>query len=239
QALEYRKSYNVFSTKGFSIGRVNGLAIIGTSQLSAGVIVPIVSEVTQASSRAEGKLIATGKLGKIAQEAVKNISAIIKRHMDRDIASYDIHVQFIQTYEGVEGDSASVSVAVSVISAMEGMPVDQSVAMTGSLSVRGDVLPVGGITSKVEAAIDAGLKTVIVPKSNLADIYISKDKLKKIKIVPVKNIADVIEHSIKKSARRDAMIRELRRYITTDYAERAPLIVSSDKNGKQYPQSKA
>ncbi|MEM3281539.1 MAG: ATP-dependent protease LonB [Candidatus Micrarchaeaceae archaeon] len=233
QALEYRKSYNVFSTKGFSIGRVNGLAIIGSSQLSAGVVVPIVSEVTQASSRAEGKLIATGKLGKIAQEAVKNISAVIKRHMDRDIASYDIHVQFIQTYEGVEGDSASVSVAVSVISAMEGMPVDQSVAMTGSLSVRGDVLPVGGITSKVEAAIDAGLKTVILPKSNVADIYISKDKLKRIKVVAVKNIADVIENSIKKSARRDAMIKELRRYITTDYAERAPLIVSSDKNGKQ------
>ncbi|MEM3851281.1 MAG: S16 family serine protease, partial [Candidatus Micrarchaeaceae archaeon] len=130
-------------------------------------------------------------------------------------------------------DSASVSVAVSVISAMEGMPVDQSVAMTGSLSVRGDVLPVGGITSKVEAAIDAGLKTVIVPKSNVADIYISKDKLKRIKVVAVKNIADVIENSIKKSARRDAMIKELRRYITTDYAERAPLIVSSDKNGKQ------
>ncbi|MEM3638668.1 MAG: S16 family serine protease, partial [Candidatus Micrarchaeaceae archaeon] len=128
---------------------------------------------------------------------------------------------------------ASVSVAVSVISAMEGMPVDQSVAMTGSLSVRGDVLPVGGITSKVEAAIDAGLKTVIVPKSNVADIYISKDKLKRIKVVAVKNIADVIENSIKKSARRDAMIKELRRYITTDYAERAPLIVSSDKNGKQ------
>ncbi|MEM3237208.1 MAG: S16 family serine protease, partial [Candidatus Micrarchaeaceae archaeon] len=130
-------------------------------------------------------------------------------------------------------DSASVSVAVSVISAMEGMPVDQSVAMTGSLSVRGDVLPVGGITSKVEAAIDAGLKTVILPKSNVADIYISKDKLKRIKVVAVKNIADVIENSIKKSARRDAMIKELRRYITTDYAERAPLIVSSDKNGKQ------
>jgi Predicted ATP-dependent protease len=158
QALEYRKDYKVFSTSGFSIGKVNGLAVIGSSYLSAGIIVPIVAEVTPSSSRAEGKLIATGKLGKIAQEAVKNISAVIKKHLHVDFASYDIHVQFLQTYEGVEGDSASISVAVSVISALEGIPVDQSIAMTGSLSVRGDVLPVGGITSKVEAAIDAGLK---------------------------------------------------------------------------------
>ncbi len=101
---------------------------------------PIVAEVTPASSRSEGKFIPTGKLGKIATEAVKNVSAIIKKHMGRDVANYDMHVQFLQAYEGVEGDSASISVAISIISAMEGIPVDQSVAMTGSLSVRGEVL---------------------------------------------------------------------------------------------------
>ncbi|MDE1824928.1 MAG: ATP-dependent protease LonB [Candidatus Micrarchaeota archaeon] len=226
QSLEYRKDYRVFNTEGFGIGRVNGLAVVGNSYLSAGIIIPIVAEVTPASSRAEGKLIATGKLGKLAQEAVKNISAVIKRHMNRDIASYDIHVQFLQTYEGVEGDSASISVAVSVISAMEGIPVDQSVAMTGSLSVRGDVLPVGGVTGKVEAAIDAGMKRVIVPKSNINDIYIDKPRLRRIKIIPVKNIADVIENALKKSSRRDAIIRELRRYMNADYKEKPPLLVN-------------
>jgi len=223
QALEYRKDYKVFSTSGFSIGKVNGLAVIGSSYLSAGIIVPIVAEVTPSSSRAEGKLIATGKLGKIAQEAVKNISAVIKKHLHVDFASYDIHVQFLQTYEGVEGDSASISVAVSVISALEGIPVDQSVAMTGSLSVRGDVLPVGGITSKVEAAIDAGLKAVIIPKSNVNDIYVDKDKLKKIKVIPVSNIGEVLEYALKKSPRRDAIIKELKHYISTDSKERKPI----------------
>jgi len=223
QALEYRKDYKVFSTSGFSIGKVNGLAVIGSSYLSAGIIVPIVAEVTPSSSRAEGKLIATGKLGKIAQEAVKNISAVIKKHLHVDFASYDIHVQFLQTYEGVEGDSASISVAVSVISALEGIPVDQSVAMTGSLSVRGDVLPVGGITSKVEAAIDAGLKAVIIPKSNANDIYIDKDRLKKIKIIPVSNIGEVLEYALKKSPRRDIIIKELKHYISTDSRERKPI----------------
>ncbi len=223
QALEYRKDYKVFKTSGFSIGKVNGLAVIGSSYLSAGIIVPIVAEVTPSSSRAEGKLIATGKLGKIAQEAVKNISAVIKKHLNVDFASYDIHVQFLQTYEGVEGDSASISVAVSVISALEGIPVDQSVAMTGSLSVRGDVLPVGGITSKVEAAIDAGLKSVIIPRSNLYDIYIDKSKLKKIKVIPVSNIGEVLEHALKKSSRRDAIVKELKHYISTESRERLPI----------------
>jgi len=223
QELEYRKDYKVFRTSGFSIGKVNGLAVIGSSYLSAGIIVPIVAEVTPSSSRAEGKLIATGKLGKIAQEAVKNISAVIKKHLHVDFASYDIHVQFLQTYEGVEGDSASISVAVSVISALEGIPVDQSVAMTGSLSVRGDVLPVGGITSKVEAAIDAGLREVIIPKSNVNDIYIDKEKLKKIKIIPVSNIGEVLEYALKKSPRRDMIIKELKHYISTDSKERKPI----------------
>ena len=131
---------------------------------------------------------------------------MIKRHMNRDMASYDIHVQFLQTYEGVEGDSASVSVAVAVISAMEGIPVNQEVAMTGSLSVRGDVLPVGGITNKIRAAIEAGMKYVIIPDSNAKDIYIDKKELRRIKVIPVKNIADVLQFALKKSNRRDEMI---------------------------------
>ncbi len=225
QSMEYRKDYRVFDTKGFSIGKVNGLAVIGSSYLSAGIIIPIVAEVTPASSRSEGKLIATGKLGKIAQEAVKNISAVIKRHMSRDIANYDIHVQFLQTYEGVEGDSASISVAVSVISAMEGIPVDQSFAMTGSLSVRGEVLPVGGISGKLEAAIDAGMTHIIIPRSNLNDIRMDKAKLKKIKVIPVDNIADVLGKALKKSKRRDEIVRRLRKYIVSDSKEKAPLII--------------
>ncbi len=65
-------------------------------------------------------------------------------------------MQFIGTYDGVEGDSASISVATAVISALEDVPVDQTVAMTGSLSVRGQVLPVGGVTAKIEAAAESG-----------------------------------------------------------------------------------
>jgi Lon-like ATP-dependent protease len=228
QELEYTRDYRVFATKGYAIGKVNGLAVMGANTVTAtGIVTPIAAEVTPASSRAEGKLIATGKLGTIAREAVKNISAVIKRHMRRDIASYDIHVQFIQTYAGVEGDSASISVAVSVISALEGIPVRQDVAMTGSLSVRGMVLPVGGITAKVRAAIEAGIKYVIIPESNKDDVYLDSAAARKVKLLYVKNIADVLGYALKPSRRRNEIIDELRRYLTADSRERPPLVVGA------------
>ncbi len=218
QELDYRKDYKVFSTKGYSVGKVNGLAVVGGSVMSSGIIIPIVAEVTPASSRSEGKFIPTGKLGKIANEAVKNVSAIIKKHMGKDVANYDMHVQFLQTYEGIEGDSASVSVALSIISAMENLMIDQSAAMTGSLSVRGEVLPVGGVTAKVEAAINAGIKKVIIPASNRGDVYISKELMRRVKLIPVKTFADVIKNAVRQSKRRDEIIRELRRYEKGDGA---------------------
>ncbi len=213
QEIDFRKDYKVFHTRGFNIGKVNGLAVIGSaSSTLAGIVIPIVAEVTPASSRSEGKFIPTGRLGKIANEAVKNVSAVIKKHIGKDVSNYDMHVQFLQTYEGIEGDSASISIAVSILSAMENLPVDQSVAMTGSLSVRGAVLPVGGVSAKAEAAINAGMRKLIVPAGNIDDISLPKNMLKKIKVIPVKTFADVLHNSIKPSSKRDALIRELMKY---------------------------
>ena len=111
---------------------------------------------------------------------------------------YDVFVQFIQTYEGVEGDSASVSVATAIISALSNNPINQSFAMTGSLSVRGEVLPVGGVTNKIEAAISAGISDVIVPFSNKDDIVLDRAQIKKINIHYAKNIEDVLNLALKK-----------------------------------------
>ncbi|MBN2518079.1 MAG: ATP-dependent protease LonB [Candidatus Altiarchaeota archaeon] len=190
--VEKRKEYEVIKNKGEEIGRVNGLAVIG----NGGIVLPIVAEITAAESKYEGKVIATGKLGDIAKEAVNNVSAIVKKYIGKDISNYDIHIQFLQTYEGVEGDSASVSVAVAVLSALEGLPVKQYVAMTGSLDVRGEVLPVGGITPKVEAAIEAGMKEVIIPKTNRDDLILDQENKNKIKIVEAETIGDVLKAAI-------------------------------------------
>jgi len=193
--IERKKEYDVIVTSGKRVGRVNGLAVIGSGSTYSGIILPIESEVTPGGK--EKNIIATGKLGEIAKEAVTNVSAIVKRYFGEDIKNkYDIYVQFLQTYEGVEGDSASIAVATSIISALKKIPIKQEIAMTGSLSVRGEVLPVGGVSSKVEAAIDTGIKKVIVPKSNMQDIVIDKKRLEKIKLIPVENISEVLKEAL-------------------------------------------
>jgi len=193
--IERKKEYEVIVTEGRKIGRVNGLAVMGGEEAYSGIILPIESQVTPGGK--EKEIIATGKLGDIAKEAVKNVSAIVKKYFGTDLREkYDIYVQFLQTYEGVEGDSASIAVATSVISAFKNIPVRQDTAMTGSLSVRGEVLPIGGVSSKVEAVLEAGIKRVIVPKSNMKDIIIDPNKLKKIKIIPVEHIKDVLKEAL-------------------------------------------
>jgi Lon-like ATP-dependent protease len=192
--IERKKEYDVIITEGRRVGRVNGLAVIGGGASLSGIILPIEAQVT-AGGR-EREIIATGKLGEIAKEAIKNVSAIIKRNFGSDIKKSDIYVQFLQTYEGVEGDSASIAVATAIISAVTRVPVKQDIAMTGSLSVRGDVLPVGGVSAKVEACIDTGMKKVLVPASNLKDIILPKDKQGKIQIIPVKTIVDVLQEAL-------------------------------------------
>ena len=199
RAIEQRQDYKSFKITGEEIGVVNGLAVHtadpSMSEFS-GLVLPIVAEVTPAGSESEGKVIATGKLGEIAKESVLNISAIIKKYMGKDITEHDIHIQFIGTYEGLEGDSASISVITGVISAMENLPVRQDTALTGSLSIRGTVLPIGGVTAKVEAAAKAGITRVIIPKSNLKDVLIEDKYKEKIKIIAVETLTEVIDNAL-------------------------------------------
>lgn len=220
--LEARKEYRSFVTEGSAIGMVNGLAALNTqSSMSeySGVVLPIVAEVTPAQTKNAGKIIATGKLGEIAKEAVSNVSAIIKKYTGEDISNHDVHVQFIGTYEGVEGDSASISVATAVISALEEVPVDQTIAMTGSLSVRGMVLPVGGVTAKIEAAAESGIKKVIIPAANLRDVVLEERYIGKIQIVPVSNMSEVLENALIGGLKKDSLLKKL-----ASLVESSPLI---------------
>jgi Lon-like ATP-dependent protease len=209
RALEVKRLYKTFSNEGTSIGTVNGLAVMGGNNGMAeytGIVMPIVAEVAPSQTKGHGSVIATGKLGEIAKEAVQNVTAVFKKISGKDLSDMDIHIQFIGTYEGVEGDSASVSIATAVISAIEEIPVNQNIAMTGSLSVRGYVLPVGGVTAKVEAAIEAGLEKVIVPASNFGDIILDQNHKDKIQIVPVNTIEEVLENALEKTPERQNLL---------------------------------
>jgi len=174
----------------------------------SGIVTPIVAEVTPAHTKEGGKIVATGKLGEIAKESVMNVSALIKKYTGQDITNHDVHVQFIGTYDGIEGDSASIAVATAVISAFEEIEVDQTTAMTGSLSVRGLVLPVGGVTAKIEAAAEMGLKKVLIPEQNLKDVLLEDKYIGKIEVVPVKTLNDVLTHSLV-GARKEGLLKKL------------------------------
>ena len=189
-----------------------------------GIVMPIVAEVTPTQTKGHGSVIATGKLGEIAKEAVQNVSAVFKKISGKDLSDLDVHIQFVGTYEGVEGDSASVSIATAVISAIEDIPINQNIAMTGSLNVRGHVLPVGGVTAKVEAAIEAGLEKVIVPALNLQDIILDKNHVDRIQIIPVNNIEEVLEQALIKSDSTDNLIKRI-----------ASLFIGSTKGSKGRP----
>ncbi len=219
RGIEIKKLYKTFSSEGKAIGVVNGLAVMGSSDAGmadfSGVVMPIAAEVTQAQHKGQGSVIATGKLGEIAKEAVQNVSAVIKKITGDDISDLDIHIQFIGTYEGVEGDSASISIATAIISALEGIPIDQTLAMTGSLTVRGSVLPIGGVTAKVEAAIESGFTKVIVPAANVGDIILDEGHKDKIQIVPVENIKEVLEVALESTQERQKFLGRISGLFTT------------------------
>lgn len=192
EITRHLREYEMTVVEGTRVGRVNGLAVTGSD---AGSVLPIMAEVTPAQG-ASGTVIATGMLKEIAQESIKNVSALLKKFTGKDVRNIDIHIQFIGTYMGVEGDSASVSVATAVVSAIEGIPVRQDIAMTGSLSVRGDVLPVGGVTYKIEAAAKAGIRTVLIPRMNVGDVLIEERFKPMVTIIPVDNIEDVLKYAL-------------------------------------------
>jgi Lon-like ATP-dependent protease len=224
--IERRKDYDMTVAEGDVVGRVNGLAVMGED---SGIVMPVMAEV--APSQGPGQVIATGKLQDIAQEAVQNVSAIIKKFSDEDISEQDIHIQYVQSYEGVQGDSASVTMATAVISALENIPIDQSIAMTGSLSVRGDVLPVGGVTHKIEAAAKAGLDTVIIPAANEQDVMIEDEYKEQIEIIPVRHISEVLEVALAGEPEKDSLVDRLKN-ITGQALERG----GSQGHGSPSPQ---
>ena len=196
--IEANKAYELFNTSGEAVGMINGLAALNASSNMAeysGIVLPIVAEVSPAQTKRTGHIVATGQLGTIAKEAVENISAVIKKYTMTNLSDCDIHLQYIGTYDGVEGDSASITMATVIISALENIPIRQDLAMTGSLNVRGKVLPVGGVTAKLEAAAASGIKIALIPVDNEKDVMIENRYYHDMEIYTVENLRDVFEYA--------------------------------------------
>ncbi|RJU81647.1 MAG: ATP-dependent protease LonB [Candidatus Poseidoniales archaeon] len=208
--IERRLDYAMIVNSGQRIGRVNGLAVLGAnSGLSdfSGIMLPVEALVTP-SQGGGGKIHATGGLSDLAKESVTNVSAVIKKLTGKDISDYDIHIQFVDTH-GVDGDSASITIATAIISALENIPIRQDLAMTGSLSVRGEVLPIGGVTAKIEAAARSGIKTVVIPRANMQDVLLDEKFEKMVEVVPVDTLDEVMEYALIMHDQKESLVERL------------------------------
>ena len=214
--LERQSEYSMLVNEGNRVGRVNGLAVLGADTgLSdySGVVLPVEAMVTPTQGRS-GQVIATGGLSDLAKESVTNISAVVKKLTGKDIRDYDLHVQFPGTHN-VDGDSASITMATAIISAFEGVPIDQNLAMTGSLTVRGEVLPIGGVSAKIEAAVKSGIKRVVIPRSNINDVLIDEKYESQVEILAVDSLDEVLEHALVGKEEKVSLVERLAKVIDT------------------------
>ena len=213
---ERQSEYSMLVNEGNRVGRVNGLAVLGADTgLSdySGVVLPVEAMVTPTQGRS-GQVIATGGLSDLAKESVTNISAVVKKLTGKDIRDYDLHVQFPGTHN-VDGDSASITMATAIISAFEGVPIDQNLAMTGSLTVRGEVLPIGGVSAKIEAAVKSGIKRVVIPRSNMNDVLIDEKYESQVEILAVDSLDEVLEHALVGKEEKVSLVERLAKVIDT------------------------
>lgn len=186
-----------------SIGFVNGLAVYGPN---LGMLLEIEVTASPSKEKGQGVINITGiveeestngggrsaRRKSMAKGSVENVMTVLCRIMEEDPRDYDLHVNFPGGIP-VDGPSAGVTMATAIYSAIKGIPVDNKLAMTGEVSIRGFVKPIGGVIAKVEAAKQAGATRVIIPKDNWQDIF---KTYQDIEIIAVDRIEQVIEASL-------------------------------------------
>lgn len=178
------------------VGIVRGLAWTSVGGVTLEV------EVNIMPGKGECKL--TGKLGEVMRESAVAAISYIRSigedyHLEEDyFQTHDIHVHIPEGAVPKDGPSAGITMATAILSAATGIPVRADVAMTGEITLRGRVLPIGGLKEKLLAAKNAGITTVFVPKDNNRDMDEIDDEIKEgMEIIPVKKLSEVIRVAFK------------------------------------------
>jgi ATP-dependent Lon protease len=176
-------------------GVVNGLAWTAVG----GEILEVEANVIDGT----GKIEITGNLGSVMNESAKAALTYIRSRtnvfdIDADFyKNHDIHIHFPEGAIPKDGPSAGITIATALVSALTGIPARRDIAMTGEISIRGRVLPIGGLKEKTMAAYRSGIKTVIIPEENVKDLEEIDSVVKDaVEFIPVKHVDTVIEHSI-------------------------------------------
>ncbi|NLM48478.1 MAG: ATP-dependent protease LonB [Epulopiscium sp.] len=197
-----RLDKKIFSEK--RIGSVNGLAVYG---IRMGALLEIEVTAQKAEEKSKGSLKVTGIIeeeefnknnGKMKRRStafasVENVLTVMKNVFDIPYKGYDIHINFPGGMP-VDGPSAGVAIFIAVYSAILKKPVSAKIAMTGELSIRGNIHPVGGVHAKINAAREAGIEKVFIPLDNWQETY----KNYAIEVIAVKNIEELVKQVFEK-----------------------------------------
>jgi ATP-dependent Lon protease len=161
----------------------------------------LTSEVTIVPGK--GKLTLTGKLGEVMQESAQAAMSYLRSRagtfgLSNDFQNkIDVHVHFPEGAIPKDGPSAGITMATAMASALLRIPVRQTVAMTGEVTLRGRVLPIGGLKEKILAAHRAGVETVLIPEENRKDIKdVPESVLEQLAVIPVKHMDEVLRHAL-------------------------------------------
>jgi len=153
----------------------------------------------------KGKTTTTGKLGDVMQESIQAALSVVRKRarslgiQDDFYQKSDIHIHLPEGAIPKDGPSAGIAICTGLVSVLTGIPVRCDVAMTGEITLRGEVLPIGGLKEKLLAAVRGGLRKALIPEENVKDLAEIPDSVKgRIEIVPVRWIDQVIEHALER-----------------------------------------
>lgn len=179
------------------IGQVTGLAwtqVGGDLLTIESVVMP-----------GKGKTITTGKLGEVMQESIQAAMSVVRTRAKRFgiqedfYEKNDIHIHFPEGATPKDGPSAGIGITTALVSVLTNIPVRADVAMTGEITLRGEVLPIGGLKEKLLAAHRGGIKTVLIPEQNVKDLTEIPDNIKNCLVIhPVKWIDEVLEYALER-----------------------------------------
>jgi ATP-dependent Lon protease len=151
----------------------------------------------------KGRVTATGKLGDVMKESVQAAESFVKSRSytfgikPTVVERRDIHVHVPEGATPKDGPSAGVAMVTSIVSVLTGIPVKSDIAMTGEITLRGRVLPIGGVKEKLLAALRGGLKTVLIPNENMKDLAEIPDNVKKgLKIISVRTVDELLGYAL-------------------------------------------
>ena len=177
------------------VGVVNGLAVTSVGGETLAVECAIM--------QGAGSLQLTGKLGDVMQESARAALSWVREHSDawgipaEYYKQHDIHIHVPEGAVPKDGPSAGVAITTALVSALTGIPVRQDVAMTGEITLRGRVLPIGGLKEKLLAAYRAGLSLVLYPKENTKDLEeVPANVLTKLEVIPVEQTDEVLTRAL-------------------------------------------